>query len=68
MDLLGGLEVNNGGRERAPALLWTRSSEEEEAGNHWKGREKVYIYTPSPQRSLKSQIAIGEERERYIYP
>ena len=27
-----------------------------------------YKYPPSPQRSLKSQIAIREERERYIYP
>ena len=26
-----------------------------------------YIYPPSPQRSLKSQIAVGEERKRYIY-
>ena len=38
------LEVNNGGRERAPALLWTCSSEEEEAGDRWEGRGKVYIY------------------------
>ena len=33
------------------------------------GRKEKGIYIPpSPQRSLKSQIAIGEERERYIYP
>ena len=32
------------------------------------GRKGKDIYTPSPQRLLKSQIAIGKEREMYIYP
>ena len=34
-----GLEVNNGGRERDPALF----CEEEEADYRWGGRRKVYI-------------------------
>ena len=41
-----GLEVNNGVRERAPALLWTCSSEEEEASYRWEERGKVYIPQP----------------------
>ena len=53
MDLLEGLRSTmEGDRERAPTLLWTCSSEEEEAGNHWEGREKVYIYPPAPNDHL----------------
>ena len=53
MDLLKGLRSTmEGERERAPALLWTCSSEEEEADLDRK-EEKKYIYTLSPQRSLK---------------
>ena len=65
-----GLEVNNGVRERERELLLYFGHSEvrkKRAGYRWGGREKVYI-PPSPQRSLKSQITIGEERERYIYP
>ena len=36
------------------------------AGYRWEEGEG--IYTPTLQRSLESQIDIGEERERYIYP
>ena len=32
------------------------------------GKKGKGIYTPRPQRSLKSQIAIGEKKKRYIYP
>ena len=32
------------------------------------GKKGKGIYTPRPQRSLKSQIAVGEKKKRYIYP
>ena len=62
-----GLEVNNGVSERAPALFLNAEVKKKRVGYRWEGRGKVYI-PPSPQRSLKSQIAIREERKRYIYP
>ena len=32
------------------------------------GRKGKDIYTLGPQRSLKSQIVVGKEREKYIFP
>ena len=55
-------------RERELLLCFGRPEvRKKRAGYRWEGRGKVYI-PPSPQRSLRSQIDIREERERYIYP
>ena len=47
-----GLEVNNGVRERAPALFWCAEVGKKRAGWLLLERKGKGMYTPSPQWSL----------------
>ena len=56
-------------RERELLLCFGHAEvRKKRAGSLPLGRKGKGIYTPGPQRSLKSQIVVGKEREKYIFP
>ena len=65
-----GLKVNNGMRERELLLCFGHAKVRKKGAGlviyRWEGKGKVYIPL-APNGHFKSQIAVDEERKRYIY-